>query len=200
MKQKNYILVLFFTGFLSMNLFAQKQHEFFIIGNSNIYIDKSMFINLINPDYETWCEANNKLSFGGGYTYAMSKYFGIGINLETEEIVFDNFSVLSKASARRISYGAHFQCRYPTTDLHFTGGGFANLSKLKSDDLEFNLSGFEYGLFLGPEYAIKDFSLAFLINPKFSYYYSKKEKDEAVLILNPRFSLKLTYSINGKTD
>lgn len=200
MIKKYYIVIFFFVEIFALDSFAQKQHEFFITGNNNILIEHSMFVNLFNPDYEAWSEADNKFSFGGGYTYAMSKQFGIGINFETENISFDNFAYASSANARRISFGAHFQCKYPKTDFHFTGGGFINLSKLKSDELKFNYSGFEYGLFLGPEYSVKNFSFAFLFHPKFSYYFSREDEDEAVLILNPRLSLKLTYSIHRKTE
>jgi hypothetical protein len=200
MTQKKNIVIFFLVGLFSMNSFAQKKHEFFVIGNSNVYINNSMFVNLINPDYEAWSAADNKFSFSGGYTYSMNKQFGIGINIETENISFYNFSNVSETNARRMSYGAHFQCRYPDTDFHFTGAGLMNLSKLKSDDLKLNCTGFEYGLFLGPEYSIKNLGLAFLFCPKFSSYFSKENKEEAVLILAPRLSLKLTYSINIKTE
>ena len=200
MLQKNYIIIFVFVGFFPISSFAQKKHEFFIMGNRNIYIENSMFVNLVDPDYEAWSVADNKFSFGGGYTYAMSKQFGIGINIETENVSFHNFSTVSEANARRMSYGAHFQCKYPATDFHFAGGGFMNLAKLKSDDLKFNFTAFEYGLFLGPEYSIKNFYLAFLFHPKFSYYFSKDDDEEAILILNPRLSLKLTYSLNCKTE
>lgn len=200
MTQKKYIVIFLYVGFFSMNLLAQKKHEFFIMGNSNMHIENTMFIKLINPDYETWSTANNKFSFAGGYTYAMANQFGIGINMETEDIRFDNFSTVSEANARRMSFGTHFQCRYPATNFHFTGGGFMNFSKVKSTELKFKYSGFEYGLFLGPEYSLRDFGLALLFNPKFSYYFSKEYADEAVLILAPRLSLKLTYRLNSKMD
>ena len=194
---KNRLSLLFILTFFPIFLFAQNsKHSLFILGNYNISIVNSLYVNFLDPHGEIWSQADNYFSYGGGYTYLLNDYLGVGLHAEGEKIQFQSYYFDDDPSANRIAFGMHFQTKYPVTNLHSVVGGFINYGNMNSKYFDNNISGIEYGVFIGPGYSIKDYELSVLIHPKFSYFFSNEINPESGLLLYPRVSLKLCYSVN----
>ena len=172
----------------------EKKHSVFINSNYNISIENSLYIDFDDPDFEVWSEPQNNFSFGAGYTYNFTEYFGAGMHFEFEKIEFEHF-YLGEATASRFVLGGHVQTRYPKTTLHGLTGGYFNVGGINSDDFDNRMSGIEYGVFIGPAYSVSDVEIALLFYPKFSYFFSDKEAPNSGLILYPRVSLKISYNL-----
>lgn len=171
----------------------ENKHTIFVKSNVNIAPENSLYIDFDEPDFEVWSEPENRFSYGLGYTYNLSESFGFGVQAEVEMIKFEDF-YLGKSEGNRMVFGFHFQTIYPNTPLHGSFGGNFNLGKITSDDFDNDLKGFEYGVFLGPEYSISEIDLAVLFHGQFGAYYSGKEAPEAGLILYPKLMLRIGYS------
>lgn len=183
-------LIIFSTKILGA---SDGSHSFYLSSTRNLQIDNSVFLDIKNPDYAAWSTPYNKFVWEGGYLYGLSEILCIGLQLEVESIQFDNYEIGGNAKAEKIAAGFHFEASYPVKPLHLTGGGFANLGKVKSTDFNFNLTGFEYGMYLGPELEIQKIKVSFLIKPRFGYYTSGGEDAESLLLLYPGLTFRLKY-------
>jgi hypothetical protein len=171
----------------------EKPHTLFIKSNINIAPENSLYIDFDEPDFEVWSETENRFSYGLGYTYNLSESFGFGVQAEIEKIKFEDF-YLGKAEGNRMVFGVHFCTTFPQKPVHGYLGGNFNIGKISSDDFDNDLKGFEYGVFLGPEYSISDIDIALLFHGQFGSYYSKKEAPESGLMLYPKLMLRIGYS------
>ena len=181
-------------GLLPMLVFSQdKKHKVEIYGVNNINIENSIYIDFDDPDFEIWSESESNLSLGVAYTYSLNEFIGIGLQWEVEKIKMEDF-YLGDVEANRFAGGIHISSIYPATALHGAYGAFFNSGSVTSDDFDNNLTGIEYGVFLGPEYQISNFTIGLFFRGQFCSYYSKKEAPDAGVLMYPRITLNVGYS------
>lgn len=188
-------LFIFICLLFNSNLFSQSgKHSISVSVGYGIPFENSIYTDNEDPDIDIWMDPKTNIPITLSYEYGISDFLKAGARIEYEKVNFDSYYT-GKSSANRIAIGIHCLALYPNTSFHAEFGGFGNFGIINSNEFDNSVTGFEYGIMIGPGYSLGKINIALHFQPCFGYYFiSEGNNPETTLVMYPRILTKISYA------